>query len=43
MRTADHIIVLDAGRVVEQGSHEVLMRYAGRYAELYDIQARGYR
>ncbi|MEQ7128416.1 ABC transporter ATP-binding protein [Actinopolymorpha sp. B11F2] len=43
MRTADHIIVLDAGRVVEQGSHGELMHNAGRYAELYDIQARGYR
>jgi ATP-binding cassette subfamily B protein len=40
---ADLIIVLDGSRVVESGSHEELMRRGGLYAELYGIQARGYR
>jgi ATP-binding cassette subfamily B protein len=43
VRMADLIIVLDGTRVVEVGSHEELMRRAGLYAELYGIQARGYR
>ena len=42
VRAADHIIVLDAGRVREQGSHEDLVRAAGLYAELYELQARSY-
>jgi ATP-binding cassette subfamily B protein len=43
VRMADLIIVLDGSRVVESGSHEELMRRGGLYAELYGIQARGYR
>jgi ATP-binding cassette, subfamily B, bacterial len=43
VRMADLIVVLDGTRVVETGSHEELMRRAGLYAELYGIQARGYR
>ncbi len=43
VRMADHIIVLDGGRVVEQGSHDSLMTTGGLYAELYGIQARAYR
>jgi ATP-binding cassette, subfamily B, bacterial len=43
VRSADHIVVLDGGRVTEQGTHEELMRTGGSYAELYELQARGYR
>jgi ATP-binding cassette subfamily B protein len=43
VRMADLIVVLDGARVVESGSHEDLMTKDGLYAELYGIQARGYR
>ena len=39
---ADHILVLDGGRLIESGTHEELMRQGGRYAELYNIQATAY-
>lgn len=39
IRDADLILVLDAGRVVERGTHEELMRMGGRYAELIAAQA----
>jgi ATP-binding cassette subfamily B protein len=34
LRFADHIIVLDNGRIVEQGSHEALLALGGHYAEM---------
>jgi ATP-binding cassette, subfamily B, bacterial len=40
VRDADRIVVLDAGRVVEEGSHEVLMELGGRYARLAGIAQR---
>jgi ATP-binding cassette, subfamily B, bacterial len=40
---ADLIVVLQAGRVHEVGSHAELMAAGGCYAELFDLQARGYR
>ncbi|HEX2326415.1 MAG TPA: ATP-binding cassette domain-containing protein, partial [Chloroflexota bacterium] len=43
VRMADHIVVLEGGRVTEQGSHDALLAAAGRYAELYELQARRYR
>lgn len=43
VQMADLIVVLDAGRIVEQGSHAELMRRDGLYAELYRLQSRAYR
>ena len=43
VRMADQIAVLDRGRIIERGSHEELMRRGGHYAQLFQLQARGYR
>ncbi len=43
VRMADHIVVLDRGQVVEEGSHEALIAQDGRYARLFELQAAGYR
>jgi ATP-binding cassette subfamily B protein len=43
VRIADRIIVLDKGRIVEQGSHEELLALNGKYAALFNLQAEGYR
>jgi ATP-binding cassette subfamily B protein len=43
VRMADLIVVVDGGRVLERGSHEDLMAAGGRYAELFELQARSYR
>jgi ATP-binding cassette subfamily B protein len=42
VRTADLIVVIDAGRIVEIGPHQDLMAREGLYAELYTLQARQY-
>jgi ATP-binding cassette, subfamily B, bacterial len=39
VRRADHICVLDEGRVLEQGDHASLVAAGGRYAELFGLQA----
>jgi ATP-binding cassette subfamily B protein len=43
VRMADRILVLDKGELIEMGSHEELLIKGGRYAELFDLQAMGYR
>ena len=40
-RHADRIIVLDEGRIIEQGSHNELLNAAGYYAELERVQREG--
>ncbi len=43
VRRADQIAVMDQGRIIELGSHEELMARGGRYAQLFELQARAYR
>ena len=43
VRTADLIVVIEDGQVVECGSHEQLVAAGGQYAELFELQARAYR
>ncbi|MFB7911014.1 ABC transporter ATP-binding protein [Kitasatospora sp. NPDC056076] len=43
VREADLIVVLGAGRVVEEGTHRALMARGGPYAELFTLQASGYQ
>jgi ATP-binding cassette subfamily B protein len=43
VRMADRILVLEAGRIEEIGTHEQLLAAGRRYAELFELQAAGYR
>ena len=43
VRMADRIVVLDSGRIVEEGSHDQLSSLGGRYAEMFEMQASSYR
>jgi ATP-binding cassette subfamily B protein len=43
VRMADRIVVLENGRVVEDGSHQQLSALDGRYAEMFEMQAANYR
>jgi ATP-binding cassette subfamily B protein len=43
VRMADRIVVIQGGRIAELGSHEELLRREGIYAELFSMQAEGYR
>ena len=40
IRRADQILVIENGRIVERGNHEILMRQEGRYFQLHTYQAR---
>ena len=43
VRMADRIVVLQDGRIVEQGSHRHLVSLGGQYAAMFELQASGYR
>ncbi len=43
VRMADQILVIDDGKIIEQGSHNELVQQAGYYARLFEMQARAYR
>jgi ATP-binding cassette subfamily B protein len=43
VRMADRIVVLDNGRIAEEGSHDQLAGRGGRYAEMFEMQAASYR
>jgi ATP-binding cassette subfamily B protein len=43
VRMADRIIVLSGGKILEAGTHDELVALGGRYAELFELQASGYR
>jgi len=41
IREADQILVVDAGRIIERGTHEELLQAGGLYADLYHTQFAG--
>jgi ABC-type multidrug transport system fused ATPase/permease subunit len=43
VRMADRIIVIDEGKVKESGTHDELMKIKGEYANMFNIQAKGYK
>jgi len=43
VRRADKICVMDKGKIIEEGTHQELMKKKGMYAELFELQAKSYR
>ena len=43
VRRADRILVVDQGKIIEQGGHVELMKKKGKYARLFTLQAQGYK
>ena len=43
VRMADRIVVLENGKIAEDGNHEELLNLGGRYAEMFEMQAASYR
>ena len=40
---ADRILVIEKGRIAEEGPHDQLLERGGRYAEMFELQAANYR
>jgi len=43
VRMADRIVVLENGKIAEQGTHNQLLARAGLYAFMFELQASSYR
>lgn len=43
VRKADKILVVEGGKIIEEGSHTELMGINGKYAQLFNLQAKGYQ
>jgi len=43
VRMADRILVLEDGKIAEQGDHDDLIARGGRYSEMFELQAASYR
>jgi ATP-binding cassette subfamily B protein len=43
VRMADRIVVLEGGRLIEEGNHDQLMSRGGVYAAMFEMQAASYR
>jgi ATP-binding cassette, subfamily B, bacterial len=43
VRMADRILVLEDGRIAEEGNHAQLISRRGRYSEMFELQAANYR
>ncbi|MEI7990441.1 MAG: ABC transporter ATP-binding protein [Chloroflexota bacterium] len=43
VRNADRILVLNGGKIIEEGDHQQLLAKDGVYAELFNLQAKGYK
>ena len=42
VKTADNILVIGDGKIIEQGNHKELMKLNGKYARMYNLQAKKY-
>ena len=42
-RDADRIVMLEKGRIIEEGTHEELLKKNGKYAEMWNVQASRYQ
>ena len=43
VRMADRILFLENGKLIEEGSHRELVDLNGKYSDLFEFQAKGYR